>query len=120
MGLVIAVCWFNQPRIIPGSLSQVLHEIRVKHPYQCGIDFVFLNIIFQCPISHSNIIFYIYRFHLSLIHCWIQIQVFRSFSSHFHNSKLTLAMGNLCFHHVSFSLYIIIKDVCVSFVFIIF
>jgi hypothetical protein len=30
-----------------------------------------LHIIFRCPISHSNTIFCIYYFHLSLIHFWI-------------------------------------------------
>ncbi len=71
-------------------------------------------------LSQRNTIFYIYHFHLSLIHYWIQIQVTQSSSSHFHNSKPTLVMNSFYVHHAFFSLYTIIEDVCVYFVFIIF
>jgi hypothetical protein len=56
------------PQIIHQSLFQVVHKIWVKHPYYGGIHFVFLHVIFQCPISHSNIVFCIYHFHLFFIH----------------------------------------------------
>ncbi len=72
-------------------------QIQIEHPYHYDINFVFLHIISQCPISHSNTIIYIYCFHLCMIHCWIQIQVLKSFSKHSHNSKPSLAMKcNLC------------------------
>jgi hypothetical protein len=79
------------------------------------------TIVADVCVSFVFIIFYcIYHFPLSLIHYWIQMQVFWSSSSHFHSSKPTLTMENLCFHHASFSLYTIIEDVCVFFVFMIF
>lgn len=62
--------------------------------YCSGIHFIFLHVIFWCSISHSNIVFYIYHFHLSMIHSWIQIQAYRSFNRHFHISKTTFVMEN--------------------------
>jgi hypothetical protein len=97
MSPIVAVCRLNWPWIIPRSLSQVVHKIQIKYPYNCGIDFVFLHVISQCPISHFNIVVYIYHFHLSLIHSWIQIQVSKCSSMHSHSLKPRLAMKSfLC------------------------
>ncbi len=95
MGHVVVVRQFNWPWIVFKNLLQVVHKSWVEH--HCCIDFVFMHIIYQCPISHSNIIIYEYCFHISLIHCWIEIQILRSSSKHFYGSKTTLAMKNfLC------------------------
>jgi hypothetical protein len=53
----------------PLELLQVVHKILVKHMYHGAIHLVFLHVISRCLISHPNTIFYIYHFHLSLIHC---------------------------------------------------
>jgi hypothetical protein len=90
------------------GLLQVVHKIWIKHPYHYDINFVFLHIISWCSTSHSNNVVYIYPFHLFVIHCWIQIQVLKSSSMHFHNSKPNLVMKcilhPLCLFLITYSL----------------
>jgi hypothetical protein len=56
MGLVVAICWVSWPHIVSKSLLQVVHKTQIKHPYHYDLNFVFLHIIFQCPISYVNTI----------------------------------------------------------------
>jgi hypothetical protein len=55
----------------PLEFVSSFHKIQIKHLYHDGIHFAFLHVIFQCLISHSNIILCIYHFHMSLTHYWI-------------------------------------------------
>jgi hypothetical protein len=61
---------------------------------------------------------------LSLIHCWIQIQVLRDYCMHLTTPKLHLqwkiTMRNFYIHHAPFSLYTIIEEVYACFVFYIY
>ncbi len=91
---IVVVCRFNWPQIVARSLLQVVHKNQVERLYHYGIDFVFLHVISQCPISYPNIIVCIDRFHLSLIHYWIQIQVSKDSRKHFYNFRTTLVMKN--------------------------